>query len=210
MGLSEIKELNEELELTQDEMIISLGSIMETRDDDTGKHVIRVAHYSKCMAKLYGLNEKSIELIYKASPFHDAGKVAIPDDILNKPGKFTAEEWEIMKTHAFRGYEIFKHSTRPILKMAATIAYEHHECWDGSGYPQNLQKSEIHISARIVIFADVLDALTNIRVYKEAWSFEDSTEFIKNQKGKMFEPKIVDLFLEHHQKFIQIYQELKD
>jgi putative two-component system response regulator len=210
MGLSEIKELNEELELTQNEMIISLGSIMETRDDDTGRHVTRVAHYSKLMAELYELDAKTIELIYKASPFHDAGKVAIPDSILNKPGKFETQEWKIMKTHALRGYEIFKHSTRPILKMAATIAYEHHECWDGSGYPRNLQKNEIHIAARIVIFADVLDALTNTRVYKEAWSFEESTEFIKKQKGKMFEPKIVDLFLAHQQKFIHIYKKLKD
>jgi putative two-component system response regulator len=209
-GLKEIKLLNEELELTQKEMIITLGTIMETRDDDTGKHVIRVAKYSELLARLYGLDDEVVDLIYKASPFHDAGKVAIPDNILNKPGKFESYEWEIMKTHALKGYDIFKDSKKPILKMAAIIAKEHHEYWDGSGYPNGLKGYEINIAGRIVILADVLDALTNKRVYKETWTFDESVKFIQEQKGKMFEPRIVELFIKHIEEFKSIYKSLKE
>jgi putative two-component system response regulator len=209
-GLLTIKHLNNELELTQKEMIVTLGTIMETRDDDTGKHVVRVAKYSELLAKLYGLDNESVELIYRATPFHDAGKVAIPDNILNKPGKFHPQEWEIMKTHSIKGYEIFKNSKKPILKMAAVIAKEHHERWDGTGYPNKLKAKEISIAGRIVILADILDALTNKRVYKDAWSFEKSVEFIKEQSGKIFEPKIVELFLAHTEKFKDIYNNLKE
>jgi putative two-component system response regulator len=209
-GLKEIKELNKEIELTQDEMIVTLASILDAKDDDTGKHVVRVAEFSKLLANLYGLDEKTTELIYKAAPLHDAGKVAIPDKILNKPGKFEPYEWEIMKTHAIKGYEIFKNSTRPILKMAATIAKEHHERWDGKGYPDGLKGYEINIAGRIVIIADIFDALTHKRVYKEAWSFEKAKEFIKENSGIMFEPKLVELFLENYDEFIQIHRSFRD
>ena len=209
-GLSEIKQLNRELDLTQNEMIMILGGIMETRDDDTGRHIDRVAKYSKLLATLYGFSPEDVDLIYKASAFHDAGKVAIPDSILNKPGKLDDNESKIMKTHAQLGYDMFKRSTRPVLKMAAVIALQHHEWWNGNGYPQGLKKYDIDVTARIVILVDVLDALTNKRVYKEAWSFESAVEYIIEQREKMFEPKIVDLFLEHKQKFIKIYNEMKD
>jgi len=209
-GLTKIKLLNNELELTQNEMIVTLGTIMEKRDADTGKHVIRVAKYSQLLAKLYGLDDQCIELIYKASPFHDAGKVAIPDNILNKPGKFEPNEWEIMKTHTTKGYDIFKDSKKPVLKMAATIAQEHHEYWNGKGYPRGLKGENISIAGRIVILADVLDALTNKRVYKDAWSFEESVKFIEEEKGKVFEPKIVELFLKHIEEFKHIYESLKE
>jgi response regulator RpfG family c-di-GMP phosphodiesterase len=115
-----------------------------------------------------------------------------------------------MKTHAIRGYEIFKNSKQPILKMAAVIAREHHEHWDGNGYPKGLKEKNISIAGRIVILADVLDALTNERIYKKAWSFEKSVEFIKNQSGKMFEPKIVELFLANLEKFKSIYEGYKE
>jgi putative two-component system response regulator len=209
-GLEQIQYLNNELEITQKEMIVTLGTIMETRDDDTGKHVTRVAKYSKLLAELYGLDPKEVDLIYKAAPFHDAGKVAIPDHILNKPGKFTPDEWEIMKSHALRGYEIFKNAKKPILKMAAIIAREHHEYWNAKGYPYGLAQEQIHIAGRIVIIADVLDALTNKRVYKDAWSFEKSVAFIQEQSGEMFEPKIVELFLANIDKFKEIYESLKE
>jgi len=205
-----VQEGLEKLEVTQKEMIVTLSTIMETRDDDTGQHVVRVANYSKLLAELYGLDAERVNLIYKAAPFHDAGKVAIPDDILNKPGKFEPDEWETMKTHAIRGYEIFKASTGEILQMAATIALEHHECWNGSGYPHGLKGEEISIAGRIVILADILDALTTKRVYKEAWSFERASDFIKEQRGLIFEPKIVDLFLENEGLFVSIYNKLKD
>jgi putative two-component system response regulator len=209
-ALIEIKQLNEDLELTQNEMIFTLGTIMETRDDDTGRHVVRVAKYSKLLAELYGLEKESVELIYKAAPFHDAGKVAIPDNILNKQSAFEVHEWEIMKSHAMKGYEIFKNSTRPVLAMAATIAKEHHECWNGEGYPRGLKGSEINIAGRIVILADVLDALTNERVYKKAWSFEKSANFIIGERGKMFEPKIVDIFSQNLQQFELVCTTFKD
>jgi len=209
-GLKQIKHLNNELELTQREMILTLGAIMEKRDNDTGRHVIRVAKYSRLIAKLYGLENEFVSLIYKASPFHDAGKVAIPDNILNKPERFNAQEWEIMKTHSMKGYEIFKNSKKPILKMAATIAKEHHEQWDGNGYPEGLKGDEISIAGRIVILADILDALTSKRVYKRAWSFEEAKSFIQEQRGKIFEPKIVDIFTQNIEEFKKIYMEFKD
>jgi putative two-component system response regulator len=209
-GLVEIRHLNEDLELTQKEMTITLGTLMETRDDDTGHHVVRVAMYSKLLAELYGLDAKTVDLIYKAAPFHDAGKVAIPDSILNKPGKLDPDEWEIMKSHSMRGYEIFKDSTRPILKMAAIIAKEHHEQWSGGGYPQGLKKEEINIAGRIVMLADVFDALTTDRVYKKAWSIEEAMKFVQEQRGIMFEPKIVDIFIANVESFTQIYKKLKD
>jgi len=206
----EIKKLNKDLEETQNEMTLILGEILETRDDDTGRHVLRVATYAKLLAELYGLDKKNVALIYKAAPFHDAGKVAIPDSILKKPGKLTAQEWEIMKTHTTKGYEIFSKGTRPILKMSAIIAKEHHERWDGSGYPDGLKDEEINIAGRIVALVDVLDALTSKRVYKEAWSFEDASNYIVEQKGKMFEPKLVELFEKNIEKFREIYNQLKD
>ena len=209
-SLLEINKLNQTLELTQREMIVTLGTLMEKRDDDTGRHVLRVAKYSELLARLYGLDEDEVRLIYKASPFHDAGKVAIPDNILNKPGKFEPHEWEVMKTHAIKGYEIFKNTQSPILKMAATIAKEHHECWDGSGYPNHLKAEEISIAGRIVILADIFDALTNERVYKKAWSIEKAAKFIEEQRGKIFEPKIVDLFLLNLEQFRSIYLDLRD
>ena len=209
-AVGKIQQLNNDLKTTQNEMIMSLGSIMETRDDDTGKHVLRVATYAKLLAELYGIDEDTVELIYKAAPFHDAGKVAIPDAILNKPGKLTPQEWKIMQTHTTAGYKVFKKTTQPLLKMCAVIAVEHHERWDGTGYPKGLQGEEISIEGRIVAIADVLDALTSKRAYKDAWSFADAVEFVVSQKEKMFEPKLVELFEENVEQFKEIYERLRD
>jgi len=209
-GLRSIRLLNEELENTQDEMIITVASILDAKENETGKHVMRVAEFSKLLAELYQLDETTIDLIYKASPLHDAGKVAIPDEILHKPGPLTSQEQEIMKTHSIKGYEIFKNSRKPILQMAATIAKEHHERWDGTGYPFGLKEYDINIAGRIVILADVFDALTHKRVYKEAWSHEKALKFIQEQRGLMFEPKLVDLFEENFERFVTIHKELED
>ncbi len=209
-SVSEIRRLNDELRITQKEMTLALGSIMETRDENTGRHVLRVATYAKLLASLYGVDEEQTNLIYEAAPFHDAGKVAIPDSILNKPSPLTPEEWEIMKTHTTEGYRIFKETTRPILHMCAIIAKEHHERWDGSGYPEGLKGEEIHIAGRITAVADVFDALTTKRSYKKAWSFEDASDYILSKKGSMFEPALVDLFAAHMNEFRKIYDELKD
>jgi len=209
-GLHSIKKLNEELESTQNEMIITVASILDAKENATGKHVMRVAEFSKLLAELYKLDKETTELIYKAAPLHDAGKVAIPDEILHKPGPLTEEERVIMNTHAIKGYEIFKNSTKPILQMAAVITKEHHERWNGSGYPYGLKGYEIHIAGRIVILADVFDALTHKRVYKEAWSYEEALSYILAERGFLFEPKLVDLFSANYEEFIAIDKKFQD
>jgi putative two-component system response regulator len=156
------------------------------------------------------LDSETVGLIYKAAPFHDAGKVSIPDDILKKPGKFEPLEWETMKTHAIKGYEIFKDAKSPMLKMAAIIAKEHHERWDGKGYPFGLKGEEISIAGRIVILADIFDALIHKRVYKDAWDIQDAIEYIQNNRAKIFEPKMVDILLENTDEFIEIVNSLSD
>jgi len=201
-SVQRIYTLNNELELTQKEMIVSLGTLMETRDNETGKHVARVGEYSRRLAELYGLDAETTKLIHSAAPFHDVGKVAIPDHILYKPGKLTSDEWEIMKTHTLKGYDIFQHSKRPLLKMAAIIAREHHERWDGSGYPYGLRGEAISIAGRIVILADVFDALMCKRHYKRAWSQEETIAHIRKNRERMFDPAIHDLFMENLDDFL--------
>jgi response regulator RpfG family c-di-GMP phosphodiesterase len=141
---------------------------------------------------------------------HDIGKVGIPDYILHKTAKFTSEEFEIMKTHTMVGYEILKNSKREILKAAAIVARDHHEKWDGSGYPKGSRKEEIHIYGRITAIADVFDALGSDRCYKKAWSEEDIFKLLKNEKGKHFDPVLIDLFFENVDKFRKIRNSYKD
>ena len=196
-GIETIGELNEEIAATQREVIYTMGTIAEFRSQETGFHVKRVAEYSKLLALKYGLDEREAELLKLASPMHDIGKIGIPDSILNKPGKLTEEEFTIMKTHAKMGYEMLKHSNREILQCAATVAGEHHEKFDGSGYPKGLKGEAIHIHARITALADVFDALGSERVYKKAWEDERIFTFFKEEKGKHFDPKLIDLFFEN-------------
>jgi response regulator RpfG family c-di-GMP phosphodiesterase len=141
---------------------------------------------------------------------HDIGKVAIPDDILHKPAKLTDEEFEIMRTHAELGYRMLCHSQRPLLKTAAMIAFEHHERWDGKGYPRYLKGEEISIEGRITAIADVFDALGSDRCYKKAWEDEEIFELLKEQKGKHFDPELIDLFFENIDKFKEIRDRYKD
>ena len=164
--ISEIVNLSKEIEETQREVVFRMGAIGETRSKETGNHVKRVAEYSKLLGTLYGLSKEDTELLKQASPMHDIGKVGIPDSVLNKPGSLDTAEWKIMQTHSELGYEMLKHSDRPILKAAATVANEHHEKWDGSGYPNGLEKENIHIYGRITAVADVFDALGSDRCYK--------------------------------------------
>ncbi len=208
--VTEMVRLSEEIESTQREIIYTMGEIGETRSKETGNHVKRVAHYSKELALLYGLNEQEAEILYTASPMHDIGKVGIPDAILLKPGKLTSEEFAIMKTHAELGYEMLKHSSKPILKAAATVAREHHEKFDGSGYPRGIVGEDIHIFGRITAVADVFDALGSERVYKKAWELERILEFFKEQSGKHFDPVLVTLFLNNLERFTAIRDKFKD
>ena len=206
----EIELLNEEILDTQKEILFRLGAIAEVRSKETGMHVKRVAEYSKLLALYYGLSENEAEIIKMASPMHDIGKIAIPDSILNKPGKLTSEEFTVMKTHAQIGYEMLKSSNKAILKAAAIIAHEHQEKYDGSGYPRSLEGENIHIYGRITAIADVFDALGSDRVYKKAWSDERIFEFFQEQSGKHFDPILISLFFKHLDQFLKIRNRLKD
>ncbi|OHE02015.1 MAG: histidine kinase [Sulfurimonas sp. RIFCSPLOWO2_12_36_12] len=200
--------LNEEIESTLKETMLMIGKIEEIRSSSTSRHTKRVAILSTIVAKEYGLNDEQVKLIEIASPLHDIGKVGIADAILNKPGKLTQDEYNIIKSHSLFGYNILKNSKREILKTAAAIAYEHHERYDGTGYPQGLKDEEISVYARIVAIVDVFDTLLSRRVYKEAWPIEDVIAFFKEQRGKQFEPKLVDILLENIDKYARLHRDL--
>jgi response regulator RpfG family c-di-GMP phosphodiesterase len=202
--------LNEELESTQREIIYTMGEITETRSKETGYHVKRVAEYSHLLALKYGLSEQEAEVIHLASPMHDVGKVGIPDAILNKPGSLTEDEFEVMKTHANLGYEMLKHSHKQVLNAASIIAQQHHEKYDGSGYPLGLKGDDIHIYGRITAIADVFDALGSDRVYKKAWGLDRILELLTKERGRHFDPRIVDLFLQHLDEILEIKRKYSD
>jgi len=198
----EIEQLNDEIEATQREVVFTMGAIAEERSKETSDHIKRVAEYSSILAHLYGLSLEEALLLKNASPMHDIGKIGIPDAILNKPENFTDSEYEIMKTHTVIGYKMLKHSDKSILKAASIVAYEHHERWDGKGYPRGLKGNEIHIYGRITAIADIFDALSSDRVYKKAWPMDKIIELFKNEKGKHFDPELVDIFLENIDYFL--------
>jgi len=209
-GLKEIADLNEEITDTQKEVVFTMGAIGESRSKETGNHVKRVAEYSKILALAYGMEEEEAELLRTASPMHDIGKVGIPDSILKKPGRLDEQEFEIMKTHAELGHEMLKYSTRPILNTASIVAYEHHERWDGKGYPNGLKADEIHVYGRITSIADVFDALGSKRVYKDAWDDEKIFALFKEEKGFQFDPKLIDLFFENLDAILKVRDKFKD
>lgn len=200
----------EEIENTQRDVVFTMGVIGETRSKETGNHVKRVAEYSRILAVEYGLSQQEANLLKMASPMHDIGKVGIPDNILNKPGKLTDDEWKIMKTHSALGYAMLKNSKREILQAAAIVAYTHHEQWDGNGYPKGLQGEDIHIYGRITAIADVFDALGSDRCYKKAWEDEKIFQLIKNGSGKHFDPKLVNIFFEKLDLILEIRSKFKD
>ena len=202
--ISKVYHLNEEIYKTQEAIIFMLSTVIEQRSKETAAHVQRVALYSDALAKYYGLSKSQRELLVMASPLHDVGKVSVPDDILTKPSTLTPEEFEIIKGHTTTGYEILKDSKNKVLNAAAIIAHEHHENWDGTGYPKGLEKEEIHIFSRITALADVFDALAHNRCYKKAWSLDRVKAYFEEQIGKKFEPKLVDIFLNHFDEFVSI------
>jgi len=204
------KELLKEIEDTQKEVVYTMGAIGETRSQETGLHVKRVAEYSRILAIYSGLSSDEVDILTQASPMHDIGKVAIEDRILNKPGKLTPQEFEIMKTHASIGYEMLKHSKRAILKAASVVAYEHHEKYDGTGYPNSLKGDEIHIYGRITALADVFDALGSSRIYKKAWSDEKIFKMFRDESGKHFDPKLIKIFFDHLEDFLSIRDLFRD
>jgi response regulator RpfG family c-di-GMP phosphodiesterase len=189
---------------TNKEIIVKLGEVIENRSSETGSHVYKVAHYSRLISLQMGFSEIEAENLKIASILHDIGKIAIPDKILLKPGKLTNEEFNLIKSHAEVGYEILKDSKKDILQLAAKIALEHHEKYDGTGYPRGIMSSELSIEGRIVALADVFDALSSERVYKKPWPMEDILNYLDSQRGKQFDSLVVDAFFEAYEKIIAI------
>lgn len=202
--------LRETIRESQKELSYVIGEAVEMRSKETGSHVKRVAHICHKLASYYGLPEEEANMIKLASPLHDVGKVGIPDTILNKPGKHTPDETEIMQTHAQIGYEMLSKSDNPILKLGAEIAYQHHEHWDGSGYPRGLAGKNIHVAGRISAVADVFDALGSRRCYKGPWSESEIIDYFKKNRGIRFEPELVDILLSHIDEFTAIKKAYPD
>ncbi|MBF0273874.1 MAG: PAS domain S-box protein [Nitrospinae bacterium] len=209
-NVTEIIELKNEIEESQREITYRIGEVAETRSKETGNHIKRVAEYCKLLAELSNLSEREIELIYYASPLHDVGKVAIPDSVLKKPGKLDENEWKTMKSHSKIGYEVFKDSKRDILQTAAIVSHEHHEKWNGTGYPRGLKGGGIHVFGRITAVADVFDALGSNRCYKKAWELDKIIDLFKEEKGQHFDPALVDLFLDNLDRFLEIRDKFVD
>lgn len=196
--------LNKEIVDTQKEIIYTLGEIAEARSHETGQHVKRVAEYTWLLAIKYGLSEEEADILRLATPTHDIGKLGIPDLILNKPGKLTEEEFQVMKTHSSISYEMLRKSERRILQAGAILALQHHERWDGDGYPMGLKGEQIHIYGRIVALADVFDALGSNRVYKDAWPLDDIIAHIQSESGKHFDPELIRVFMDNLDEFLKI------
>ena len=206
----EVKEATEKLLIREFEAISVLGNAAEFRDPETGEHVERVAHYCKLIAEANDESETTQDLIFHASPLHDVGKIAIPDSILFKPGKLTEDEWEIIKTHTIRGHQILKNTESKYLQAGAVITLTHHEKFDGTGYPYGLKGKDIDILGRITAIADVFDALTTRRPYKEPWPVERAFEFIRANSNTHFDPELADCFLENIKDVLDIFNNLKE
>jgi HD domain len=192
----ELRKAMTELEIAQAETVRRLSMAVEFRDEDTGAHIERIGRFSTLLAEQIGLEEELCERMSHAAPLHDVGKVAIPDAILLKPGKLTTQERAIVETHAEEGHRLLKGSSSAILDLAATIALSHHEKWDGSGYPRGVVGEAIPIEGRIVAIADVFDALTSDRVYRKAFTVEEAVAMMRAERGKHFDPVLLDAFLE--------------
>lgn len=194
----------DELRRTRMQVIQRLGRAAEYKDNETGMHVLRMSHMSYVLAKAYGFTEEQAELLLHAAPMHDIGKIGIPDSIMLKPGKLTDEEFAIMKKHPEIGAEILGDADSDLLKLARTVSLTHHEKWDGSGYPKGLAGDDIPIAGRIVAVADVFDALTSKRPYKEAWPLDKTLAFMRSQSGIHFDPALLPLVEENIEAFTEI------
>ncbi|WP_052315112.1 HD domain-containing phosphohydrolase [Thiocystis violascens] len=191
-----VHERTREICATRLQVVQRLGRAAEYRDNETGRHILRMSHISTLIAQRLGWDEEHCEIMLHASPMHDIGKIGIPDRILLKPGKLDPEEWEIMQTHATIGGDLLSGDDSDLLRMAREIALSHHEKWDGSGYPLGLAGESIPLTGRIVALADVFDALTSERPYKKAWGIDESLALIRSEAGRHFEPRLTALFLQ--------------
>jgi len=205
-----VEEKTKELQETRLEIINKLGVASEYKDNETGHHIMRMSQYAYFIGQAYGLDKVDLDLLLNASPMHDVGKIGIPDVILQKKGKLNDDEWKIMKTHSQIGGRILSNSQSKLLEIARIIALEHHEKWNGSGYPEALAGDKIHLFARIVAVADVFDALTSKRPYKEAWSIEKAVSLIESEAGGHFDPEIVNAFIKALPKIIDVKEAFSD
>lgn len=196
--------LNQEITDTQAELILRLGDVVESRSNEAGNHVRRMSQICHMLARAAGMPDDETAVLMHAAPMHDIGKIATPDSVLLKPGKLTEDEWEIMKQHPNVGLSILNGSSRPILKAAAVIAHQHHEKYDGTGYPQGLRGEDIHPYARIVAVADVFDALSHKRCYKDAWPTEQVVGYLREAAGRHLDPRFVDLLIKNIDKALEI------
>jgi len=208
--ISETINSNEDIIENQKDLIYVLGEVVENRSHETGLHIKRVALISELLARKYGFSEEYATMIKLASPLHDIGKVGIPDDILHKNGKLSVDEYQIIKKHAELGYRLLNKLDKPLIKMAATIAHEHHEYFNGLGYPTGLVGEHIAIEARIVSLVDVFDALSSRRIYKEPWTDAEIIDYLNKNKSVQFDPELVDLFMENIDEIISIRECFKE
>ena len=190
-----VKARTAEIKDTRLQIINCLGTAAEYRDEETGMHIFRMSQYCRLIALAAGFSQEEADLLLQAAPMHDVGKIGIPDRILLKPGKLDPEEWQIMKTHTTIGAKIIGNPPSKLLKLAHEIALSHHEKWDGTGYPQGLVGEEISLAGRVVMLADVFDALTSERPYKKAWSEEEAVAEINQGSGTHFDPQLVQAFM---------------
>lgn len=208
------KELREALQLAKEaeyEMVLKFGMISEFRDEETGAHIRRISFYARLFAQLLDLSEEEQNLLLYASPLHDVGKIGIPDNILKKPGPLTPEEFEVIKLHTTIGARILSSDPRFItLAAGKVIAEQHHEKWDGSGYPRGLKGEDIHLYARIIAICDVFDAMTSDRVYRPAFTVDQTIDIMKKGRGNHFDPNLFDIFINNLSQFLDIREKFKD
>ncbi|MBY0438482.1 MAG: HD domain-containing protein, partial [Burkholderiales bacterium] len=207
---SEVRIATKEIAARELETIVRLARAAEFRDPETGAHIQRMAHCSRLIARRIGLSEATQEILLRAAPLHDVGKLGTPDRILLKPGKLTPDEWEVMKQHASIGYEILRESASPVIQAGAEIAWSHHEKFDGSGYPRGLCGEDIPLFGRIVAIADVFDALTSARPYKRPWSVDEAVSFMRAQSGLHFDPALLEAFLDIQPEVVEVMSRFRD
>lgn len=208
--ISALVNKNNELYEEQQVIVGSLSELVETQSHETGQHVKRVAAYTEILCRAMGLSEEETWKISVASMMHDVGKICVPREILHKPGKLTEEEFSEIKKHVDYGYKLLENSPGEIMRLAANIAWQHHERYDGKGYQNELNGENINIYARAVAVADVFDALVSKRCYKKSWTPIQAREEILNQSGRQFDPQITKLFDEHFDEFLKVMDDYPD
>ncbi len=206
----QVQQKKQELLSNQKEILAMLGGVIETRSGETGNHVHRVSLISEKLALLLGIPQDDAETLGLVSVLHDIGKVSVPDAILNKPGKLTETEFATMQKHTTIGYEMLSNTNSELIQLAAFVAHEHHEKWNGKGYPLGKAKEEIHVFSRIVAIVDVFDALLSTRPYKAPWPPQRVYDLISEERGEHFDPEIADVFLENFDTLLAIHRENDD